>query len=36
MLKEAGFCKIIKLYGSTTEIQKFTPKSERLVILAQK
>jgi ubiquinone/menaquinone biosynthesis C-methylase UbiE len=36
ILKKAGFSKIIRLYGNTTEIQKFTPKSPRLVILAQK
>lgn len=36
MLKKAGFSKIIKTFGSTTEIQKFVPKSRRLVILAQK
>jgi SAM-dependent methyltransferase len=36
MLKKAGFNKIIKLYGSTTETKKFTPESRRLVVLAQK
>jgi len=36
MLKQAGFDKIIGLFGNTVKIEKFTPRSKRLVILAQK
>lgn len=36
MLREAGLNKIVRLYGSTIELKKFTSKSRRLVILAQK
>jgi len=36
MLKQVGFDKIIGLFGNTVKIEKFTPQSKRLVILAQK